>query len=266
MKKIVIYCKSYRGDVDRTKILLDSILKYNLDGIPFYISCPQSDINLFNQKLGGVGYDIIPDEQICNRSQNTGWKDQQVIKSSFWKLGLCENYVMVDSDSYFIRPFSVSDFISPDGIQYTVMHEQRDLFSWSVHRISQIGFDPMDGFEECRRKIMDVFGRVGRLYDFGPSPVIWNCDVWKSLEENYLIPNDLTFSDAIKSVSSEFTWYGEWLMVSDKKIYPIEPLFKVFHYPGQFVEAKNSGFKEEDYSKVFMGIVMQSNWGAPLKY
>ncbi len=36
-----------------------------------------------------------------------GWESQQIVKSSFWKLNVCENYLMIDSDSYFIKDFGV---------------------------------------------------------------------------------------------------------------------------------------------------------------
>ena len=51
MNKIVLYCKSYDKDVDRAKQLLESIVKYNTDNIPFYISVPSKDIDLFIQKF-----------------------------------------------------------------------------------------------------------------------------------------------------------------------------------------------------------------------
>lgn len=268
MKSVVIYCKSYIGDLDRAFVLASSISKYNADNIPFYVSVPNRDVSLFKQKLGNLAT-IINDEEIYQPNQSEGWLNQQIIKSSFWKLKLCENYVMIDSDSYFIKPFNINDFIveGTDNVPYTVMHEQKDLFYWTANKKKMLGFDPMESFKECRQSIMDIFERKGRYYDFGPSPTIWSKKVWQSLEETYLIPNNIKFEDAIKTVKSEFAWYGEWLL-TDKtiSIFPIEPLFKVFHYPEQYIDAKNQNYSEEDLSKVYMGIVMQSNWGSPLKY
>jgi len=59
---------------------------------------------------------------------------------------------------------------------------------------------------------MSIFGQSGRVYDFGPSPIIWNCGVWKSLSEKYLIPNNLVISDLIKMSASEFSWYDKHLI------------------------------------------------------
>ena len=47
MNNIILYCKSYAGDVQRVKKLKGSIEKYNKDNIPFYISCPKKDKQLF---------------------------------------------------------------------------------------------------------------------------------------------------------------------------------------------------------------------------
>lgn len=269
MKSIVLYCKSYRGDLDRVTVLAESIVKFNKDNIPFYVSVPEQDVNVFKERLLESAI-IIPDQEIFSDNlHEQGWMTQQIVKSSFWKLDLCHNYLMIDSDSYFIKPFYIKDFIvdGTENTPYTVMHEQKDLFSWSSNKKEVLGFDPMDGFKDCREAIMSLFDRKGRLYDFGPSPCIWSSKVWKALEEKYLEPNKLTLATVLRNIRSEFTWYGESLL-ADKTIpiFPVEPLFKVFHYKQQYIDSNNSGYKESDYSKVYMGIVMQSNWGAPLKY
>ena len=132
---------------------------------------------------------------------------------------------------------------------------------------SNLGFDIQKSFKEDRDKVMNLFNRKGAYYDFGPSPVIWNCKVWESLFDNYMKPNNLSFKDLISFSPSEFTWYGEWLLISKIiPLYPKQPLMKVFHYGQQYQEAKQKGYTENDYSKNYLGIIMQSNWGAPLKY
>jgi hypothetical protein len=70
MDSIVLYCKSYAPDVNRVQNLLESIIKYNKDNIPFYISVPESDIDLFKRTLGNDVI-IISDESIYSNIQ--GW-------------------------------------------------------------------------------------------------------------------------------------------------------------------------------------------------
>lgn len=262
MEDIVLYCKSYHKDVKRVLALLESINIYNKDNIPFYVSAPARDLELFKSVLGTDGYTLLADEEIDQ--EGAGWKGQQIVKSQFWKLELCHNYLCLDSDSIFIRPFYKSDFLYKDNIPYTVCHEQKELFEWAQ---KSLHFDPQEGFKEDRKKVMDIFGRKGRYYDFGPSPIIWHTNVWKGLEENYIKPNNLSFSQLIDYSHSEFSWYGEYLLASEIiPIYPAQPLFKVFHYHGQYIQSKQQGYTEEDIAKNYLGIIFQSNWGNLIKY
>ena len=255
MNKIVLYCKSYNKDVYLVKNLLDSIILYNRDSIPFYISVPESDIELFKTVLGDADYNLITDESID--TDNRGWLGQQIVKSQFWKLGLCENYVCVDSDCFFIKPFYIKDFMFDTETPYTICHEYKSFFEFLDKH--PIGFDPYESFINERLHIMELFGRSGAVYDFGPGPTIWSTKVWKSLEENYLQPNGLKFSDLIQANGSEFTWYGEWLLhCQSLRLIPKGPLFKNYHYPNQYHYDKQHAYDNDKIAKLYLGIGMQS--------
>jgi len=263
MDKIVLYCKSYKNDFDRVVKLIDSIQKFNIDSIPTYVSVPKSDISLF-KSIKGIN--LVEDELVYT-GDKPGWIQQQIVKSNFWKLKIAENYVNIDSDSYFLKPFSVSDFMFNETTPYTVIHEQKELFSWSSTKINELGFNPKHGFEEDRKKIMELFGRKGKYYDFGPSPNIWSSKVWESLDANYTVPNKLTFDQLLEYSHSEFSWYGEALLAFKAiDIYPAEPLFKVFHYPQQYIEYKKQGITESMIADNYLGVVLQSNFNAPINY
>lgn len=257
MNKLVIYCKSYNQDVYRAKELLESINKFNRDNIPFYISVPSRDIDLFKDILGEYDYTLIKDEDID--SINEGWKGQQIVKSQFWKLGLCENYVCIDSDCIFIKDFYVNDFMFDDDTPYTIMHEYKSLFEF-LDKKSSLPFDPYESFSKERKQVMDLFGRKSRvLYDFGPGPTIWSAKVWKSLIDNYAIPNNLTFSDLINAIPSEFTWYGEWVLATQPiRLIPRGPLFKNYHYEHQYKDDRQHNYNIEKIKKLYLGIGMQS--------
>lgn len=255
MHKLVLYCKSYHKDVQRAKILLDSIVKYNADNIPFYISVPETDIELFQSILGTEHYTLVTDESID--TDNDGWKGQQIVKSQFWKLGLCENYVCVDSDCFFIKPFYVKDFMFNDATPYTICHEYKSFFEFLDKH--PLGFDPYQSFTQERLHIMELFGREGVVYDFGPGPTIWSAKVWQSLEENYIQPNNLKFSDLIQANGSEFTWYGEWLLRDQTiRLIPRGPLFKNYHYPNQYQYDMHFEYDIDKIAKLYLGIGMQS--------
>ncbi len=265
MDKIALYCKSFSRDIDRVVNLVESIHKFNADKIPVYISVPSQDVTLFHQ-VSGNGVTIIEDEDIYD-GDAPGWIQQQIVKSNFWKLELCENYVCIDSDGYFIKDFCISDFMYDDETPYTVIHEQKELFTWTVSKVNQLGFDPKISYTNDRQKIMDLFGRTGKYYDFGPVPTIWSGKVWKSLEDNYITPNNLTWEQMLEYSPSEFSWYGESLLAFKAiNIYPCEPIFKVFHYAQQIQEHIQNGITQEMISQNYLGIIMQSNFNANLKY
>jgi hypothetical protein len=266
MQKLILYCKSYHKDVDRVVNLTTSINKYNVDNIPFYVSVPKSDVTLFKSKLP-EWVQLIEDETILSQSYTQNWNTQQIVKSNFWRLGISENYVCIDSDGYFIKPFYLHDFMFDDENPFTVIHEQKELFSWSVNKSHILGFDPKDSYIRDRQKVMDVFGRKGKYYDFGPVPTIWSNKVWKDLDEKYLQPNNLTFDNLIEFSPSEFSWYGESLLhFKSIPIYPCEPIFKVFHYPQQLQEFYSNNIQEKHISQNYLGIIMQSNYNPPITY
>jgi hypothetical protein len=151
-------------------------------------------------------------------------------------------------------------------IPYTVIHEQKELFGWSSNNIKEIGFNPKNEFSNDRRYIMDKLERKGKIYDFGPSPVIWSTKVWQSFEEHYLQKNNLTFKSCFEERPSEFTWYGEWLLKIRSSLFiRPNPFFKVFHYEKQYNDFLKQKFTLESLEENYLGIVLQSNWNKKKK-
>ena len=86
-------------------------------------------------------------------------------------------------------------------------------------------------------------------------------NVTKSLFENYIKANNLTFADLIKFDPSEFTWYGEWLLHSKEiRLMPREEIFKNYHYKHQYEEDQKAGYTFEHLSRYYLGVCIQSNW------
>jgi hypothetical protein len=255
MKQLVLYCKSYIDDIERLKKLYQSIQSFNIDYIPFYISVPKQDLEIFKSKFPLAN--IICDDEVYN-GKLKGWQSQQIIKSCFYKTGISKNWVCIDSDGYFIKSFKTSDFML-GVVPYTVMHEQKDLFTWTASNREKLGFNPHISFKNDRLKIMEVFDRNGRYYDFGPSPTIWSSKVWQDFEELYMKPHKITWDSLIQYCPSEFTWYGESLLhYNSIPLLPCEPLFKVFHYKQQWDEYKN--IDPYTWAENYLGIIIQSNF------
>ena len=289
MHNVILYCKSYAGDVQRVKKLKESIEKYNKDNIPFYISCPKEDKQLFEDTLGTENYTLLLDEDIISlhfptdtltldpsgrEYQLDGWRSQQIIKSNIHKLKITKNYLCLDSDSYFIKDFYENDFIAKDDIPYTLIHENKE--SQQYKKLFYNTNYSESGYAQCLAFYRKVFGSEYRkIYDYGPSPYIWSCKVWEHFEENYLKPNNMSFENFQINIEKasldpkhspeyvhfrESVTYGEYLLNTKIiEIIPTGPLFKVYHWQEMVdFEQKAGMFDEEKLKETFLGIIYQS--------
>jgi hypothetical protein len=267
MEPIVLYCKSYRGDVLRAQRLALSIQKFNDDQIPFYVSAPEADLPLFREHLAGMKVTFISDEEIisANPKHNIvqirlmpGTLSQQVVKSEFWRLGLSENYVCLDSDDEFIRKFYKTDFLAPDGNPYTVITEGKEFLEFSTrYHLPKV---PVN-FQKDSTLVQEFFGRKGKIYSFGIPPLVWSRKVWISLEEAVLNPRDQSFADLIIQCPHELRLYGEALLkYRPIPLWPCEDIFKNYLYQSQYFFDKKRGVTVNMLAKNYLGIVRQSNW------
>lgn len=272
---MVIFCKSYSKDIFRAHRLVKSVAKFNTDNIPFYISMPKDDLNLFREHLDSYPVAFITDEEIIEVSlgeMGCGPGDvlpevpvhlmQQIVKAEFWRWGQCKNYLVIDSDSYFVRPFSMNDFIHEGSVPYTVMHEGKDFLQFATrHNMKKV----VQSYIELRRTFKTIFNRRGPFFDFGPTPVIWSSSVWEGLNNDYATPQNSNIFEMICKHPCELLWYGEYLLHAKPfPIIPREPLFKVYHYKEQFEEGQRIGENDEVIAQNFLGAVIQSNWDRSL--
>ncbi|MBY0233909.1 MAG: hypothetical protein K2W93_02930 [Burkholderiaceae bacterium] len=267
MMPLALYCKSYRTDLRRVVRLLQSIERFNTDQLPIYISVPEADLALFREYLGGSTAQLIIDESILQTSPRIdpvqlkrmpGGVAQQVIKSEFWRLGLADAYVCLDSDAVFIRPFNVHDFLAPDGYLYTVLDEAHDLLEAAMqHGRSRI----VEAFVRESVQVQKLFARPGRGYSFGPFPLVWHRKVWESLDSNYLQPRSMSFADAIAQAPIESRWYGEALLAYQAiPLHPCQALFKVYHYAWQLDQETRRGVTQKQLAQLYCGVIYQSAW------
>lgn len=249
---LVLFCKSYRGDIQRIKILKQSIDKFNVDKIPFVISCPESDIPLFEKTLrtNNEYYDfiIVSDESVLkannlSSSNIQNWKNQQIIKLGFYKLGLCNHYTIFDSDCYFIDNFYITDFMYDKNTPYLFMTE--NLNPKTNHLF-----------------IKNYFKRHGRTYDFVHMSQVFSYDVLCDMEKNFLNKNKLTFLDLINMYPYEFNWYGEYLLKTEiHNIIPAIPKLRRYDYQEDYVLDRHRGIRIKDLIAMgYNGIIMQSGW------
>ncbi|MDT7515478.1 DUF6492 family protein [Rhodoferax mekongensis] len=267
MRPLSLYCKSYRTDLRRVIRLMASIARFNTSHIPVYISVPEADLALFSEHLRGSTAHLLSDESILQASPRIdasqvarmhGAISQQIVKSEFWRLGLSQAYVCLDSDAVFIRPFDAQDFLAPDGYPYTVLDEAHDLLEGALrHRQDRI----LDAFIREATQVQQKFGRQGRRYSFGPFPLVWHRAVWESLDLRYLQPRGLSFADAIAEAPIESRWYGEAMLAYQAiPMHPCQALFKVYHYAWQFDNETRRGISETQLASLYCGVIYQSAW------
>lgn len=267
IQSISLFCKSYRTDLKRTLRLAKSVEKFNADKIPFYISVPSEDLDLFADYLSGSTAKIISDDLIIQSNPKHdlktikalhGGTSQQIVKSEFWRLDFSDVYLCVDSDSMFIRDFHAADFFADSQTPYTVIDEGHELLDIAITTGKK---DIVTNFYKEARQMQAIFERSGRCFSYGPNPPIWHRTVWESLEREYLAPRGMSFYDATMQAPVDLNWYGEALLKYQAiRLVPCQPLFKVYHYAWQLDRDLSAKINAEDWAQVYCGVIYQSAW------
>ena len=278
MQNFILFCKSYRKDVYRAKRLITSIAKFNEDKIPFYLSVPKEDLALFSQEIDWAQlqsiseFHLITDESIVLSNTHIdvkanleryyampGYLSQQVIKAEAWRFIGCENYLCLDSEAVFMKPFYLDQFMANGTEPFTILHPNTDFLALArkLQKNKEI-----EHFFKDNQRLREEFGRAGEAaqdWDFGPAPLIWSKKVWQSLESMHLKPKGQTIWDAIERLPFEIRWYGEALLKFNAiPLHPHEPLFQVIHYDWQ--QKHLVPLDQTNY----LGILSQSNWDKEL--
>ena len=272
MTNFAFMLKTYSKDIKYVTKLVESFNNFNVSGIVLYIVVPHSDIEFFSEfrskTVEIIAENTIPvayfEQPVAGIS--TGYLNQQIVKLAFWKLGLCENYLCLDSECVFIRNFSIDDFLTPLGLPYTVLIEDRDRQCdpeyYNVHledratsllKIQEfLGFDKRLILQTCHG--LQIFSR----------------HILNKMESELLLINELTYMDLLVISPYEFSWYNYFLQKTDVKIYPREPFFKSYHSPKDLVRDQLLDVKVEDLARGYLGLIINSNLSkdreTPLNY
>ena len=221
----------------------------------------------------GADFHWVSDESIVQsnprapqdiQKTRSGGIGQQVIKSEFWRLGIADNYLCIDSDSVFIRDFVKADFLAPDGLPYTVLHQNKELFQLATNR----GYLRVE--RDLRKEaetVKALFSRVGPNYYCAPAPFIWSAKVWESLDIQYLQPKGMTLWDLVTPEHPESLLYGEALLNYQAiPVRAIEPLFRIYHYDWQFYLSRRLSETIDKLKQNFIGVIYQSAWESELDF
>ena len=271
MKDIVLYCKSYSKDFLRLRNLLASIQKYNCEQIDFYISTSENERAELERQIGSQGYRWVSDESIVRANPRApseiektkpGGLAQQVIKSEFWRLGVANNYVCLDSDCIFIQDFRKNDFIASDGNPYTVIYQNKEYHQLAINR--NYAKAPRN-LQVDAENVKAIFGRTGPNYYCLCPPFIWSAAVWKSLDSEYLKPRGQTLWDLCSREHPETFIYNEAVLnFRVIPLHPIEQLFRVYYYDWHYFLLRRLGESIPRLKENYLGVIYQSSWDLSL--
>ena len=262
-----ILVKSYREDADAAARLFASITEFNAEQVPVWVVVPESDLELFTDLVGACGQVLsesvfaehLVDEPVAG--VRPGYINQEIVKIAFWELGLAANYLPVDSDAVFLRPFGAADFMFAADIPYTVLLEDRDLQTDRDYFRTH-----WQGREKVLRGIQAEVGLVDRRLLTCHGHQVLSSTVLRSLREDFLEPRGWTYAQMLEHGPYEFSWYNFWLQKT--KVIPIElrePYFKVIHSAKQHQDMLIEGVTVEDVARGYLGVIVNSNfakaWG-----
>jgi hypothetical protein len=263
MKELVLVCASYRGDSKLAERMISSFNEYNTSGLLLYILVPDEDVAVFGnlqaENVKVVPYGQIPAE-FESREVNgirPGYINQQIAKLCFYRKRLAHNYLAVDSDATFIRPFSVQDFFSNKGLPLQVLHDDKDLQS------DQIYFEE---YWEGRQKSLDKIwaylgGEITAPRKTCHGHQMFRSCVLEAMEMQLLKPTqNKDFRDLLEISPYEFSWYNYFLQLHFGDYLAVEPFFRTFHSSNEYLRFNFISGKNIRWQNGYLGVVLNSNF------
>ena len=188
-------------------------------------------------------------------NMSVGYINQEIIKLSFHTLGLCENYMTLDSDAFFIRDFGYKDFMYNRSEPYSVLYEDAELVC-----------DPAYYRNFSLRK-KEWIKRICDVLDFHESKImgchgfqIISSKVMREFVCSVMMAKNMTYVDLMKIAPVEFSWYCIFLQKSLAiAIHPCGEIFKTIHTSYDHAISLIKNMTLEDYARGYVGIIINSN-------
>ena len=262
MHNFCFMIKTYSKDIDYCKRLVDSINLFNVDNIFTYLVVEELDREKFESlatdSISIVTMESIPVEFASApiNGISTGYINQEITKLAFWKLGLSKNYLCLDSDCKFLRPFFKSDFMYNENVPYTFLTEDRALQAdpnyyatyWVSRKLSlesileEVGFSP--------NFLMTCHGMQ-----------VMSSSVLEHFEINFLQQRKLEIRKILEISPYEFSWYNFWLQKNFQDNLRIrEPNLLTIHSEQMELNLRLQNVSESDIARGYVGVVWNSNY------
>lgn len=262
MDELSLLLKTYKKDLQHARTMIDSFNRHNAEGLKLYVVAPDEEFNNFAQmnseNVSVLGESLFEKHLVTESIKElpAGYINQEIVKLSFWELGLSVNYFCADSDLVFIRDFRIDDFMFSQEIPYSVLVEDREL------RVEPRYFkEHWQGREVALRDIQRALEIKDPRMLTCHGHQIFSSKVLSSLAVDFMAPRQYSYADLLRIAPYEFSWYNFWLQKS--KVIEIamrEPLVKTFHHEGHLMEYAIRGISTSDIARSYIGIVVNSNF------
>ncbi len=250
---LAIMNKSFKRDLERSVILYKSFEKYFLgaESVPFVIVIPAGDWDLFMNRFKNLKDrkeienipQFITEQEVferCNEPDisSNGGLAQQAVKLCFGSTRIAKNYIMMDSDNYFIKEFDPK-ILFKGGVSKT--------FSWKLPE-SYIEKNKIAILSCCINPIMrnngqsithydmhvfikDFFGNKKKeFYGFVMSPFVFNSDALARMKKWIDKKGGYKIATLIRLMPFEMQWYGEYMLQHENFI-PMNAIFTLIESP-----------------------------------
>jgi hypothetical protein len=262
MKDIALFVKSHRPDLVLVHRLLESVARHNRDRIVVFISVPADDVATF-QDLSRRFTDVcvladdhfgIPrvDRKIWGFAP--GYITQQLVKLSVQRLAEARNYLILDSDTYFIRDFVTNDFITPDGTGLTVLADDKDL-------VADPAYAPFAGARAMKIDLIaDRLGVPALSRATCHNSAVFQDSVLHEFHD-WCRSEGLSLLDLMTIAPVEFTWYNLFLVRHcPERLVRTEPFIKMLHTRSEYRRLVAAGFSHSCLRRSYLGVCLNSGW------
>ncbi len=259
--------KTYHGDLDYVERLLPTYLSHNKDNIPLYLIVPDQDYSHFKSFINKNHYIyVITDEDVSKDyvsafaypelKSSIGIINAGVSKLAFWETKLADNYFAIDSDMVFIRDFYYHDFIGPTGIPFLALSAYPELktdnFYYNRYWNSR---------DSSYQNVKTIVGLNNYQNLNTHNSQVMSSLILQDFKNNFLAPLSWTYADAMIFERYEFFWYAAWAQKSKVTEINIRHDFvKMIQHQGEHLMFFNAGFRESDFSRDYIGLIVNSNW------
>ena len=260
-RELAIFVKSYAPDARHVARLVASVARFNVDAIPTVLAVPDNEVAEFSSLAGGAATTVVPESSLGApivtekiRGYEVGYIQQQLAKLSIHRLGVARNYFVVDSDSMFIRPFSLADFLDGAGRPFTVLTQDKDQLT-----------DP--GYARFAALRAPMVGRIADYLSLPAQPratshnnTVLSAAVLESFER-WRDERGLSLIDLMEIAPLEYSWYNFYLQRHHPNlVVPIEPLVRMIHTRSEFRSLVRQGVTTESLSRSYIGVCINSGW------